>query len=114
MIGSPLREVFMRPVAILVLAVASLACPGVHADNAERVCINPKEGPPGPDTTVACYSDKGCALAASLSAEPIRDYDVESAPFALARGKISAIVTAAPDVIKIAEKNGAVCRAQKE
>lgn len=102
----------MRPFAILVLAFATLSCHGARADKAELVCINPKDDPPGPDTTVACYSDKGCAVAESFGAEPIRDYDKESAPFALARGKISAIVTAAQDIIKTAEANGAVCRDQ--
>ncbi|MFT3730917.1 MAG: hypothetical protein QM780_05735 [Hyphomicrobium sp.] len=100
----------MRMLAYLVAILASLSCAAAHA---ETVCINPKDDPPGPDTTVACYSDAGCKVAESFGAEPIRDYDAESAPFALARGKISAIITTAKDVIKIAEANGAECHPQK-
>ena len=76
----------------------------------ETICTNPKDDLPGPDTTVACYSDAGCALAETLGAEPIRDYDVGSAPFALARGKISAIIATSKDLIKTAQANGAKCQ----
>jgi hypothetical protein len=84
------------------------------AENSEAICINPKDDPPGPNSTAACYTDGGCALIESLGAEPVRDYDVESAPFALARGKISAIVTASKDLIKTSEANGAKCRPAKK
>jgi hypothetical protein len=104
----------MRPFAIVILFLSALACEGALADKAELVCINPKDDPPGPDTTVACYSDDGCAVAESFGAEPIRDFDTDSAPFALARGKISAIVTSARDIIKVAEANGAVCSERKK
>jgi len=104
----------MRTLPLVFLVFASLACPAAHASDPEIVCINPKDDPPGPDSTVACYSDAGCALAESFGAEAIRDYDTESAPFALARGKISGIITAAPDVIKVAKTNGAVCQPPKK
>ncbi|CAA2142572.1 hypothetical protein HYPP_03595 [Hyphomicrobium sp. ghe19] len=104
----------MRTLPLLFLSLACFTCPAVHAGQGEIVCINPKDDPPGPDSTVACYSDEGCAVAESFGAEGIRDCDAESAPFALARGKISAIVTAAPDLIKIAEANGAVCQPHKK
>jgi len=35
------------------------------------------------------YSDAGCRFAASLGAEPVRNFSPSSAPFALARGKIT-------------------------
>ena len=103
----------MRAVTCVLMLSAGTAIiqPIVAAENAaEIICTNPKDDPPGPDTTVACYSDAGCALAETLGAEPIRDYDVGSAPFALARGKISAIIAASKDLIKTAEANGAKCR----
>lgn len=104
----------MRTLSLLLLIFACFTCPAARAGQDEIVCINPKDDPPGPDSTVACYSDEGCAVAESFGAEGIRDYDVQSAPFALARGKISAIVTAAPDLIKIAKANGAVCQPHKK
>jgi len=99
-------------VCILMLSSATVAVEQAAAadDAVETICINPKDDPPGPDTTVACYSDAGCALAESLGAEPVRDYDVGSAPFALARGKISAIVATSKNVIKTAQANGAKCQ----
>ena len=78
---------------LMVCSGMTLAQHAIAAEPAvETICTNPKDDPPSPDTTVACYSDAGCALAETLGAEPIRDYDVGSAPFALARGKISAII----------------------
>ncbi len=99
-------------VCILMLASATMIVQhAAAAGNAgETICTNPKDDPPGPDTTVACYSDASCALAESLGAEPIRDYDVGSAPFALARGKISAIIATSKDLIKTAQANGAKCQ----
>lgn len=51
------------------------------------------------DDTIACYSDAGCKFAASLGADPVRDYDEASAPYALARGKIAGVVTSSPQLI---------------
>lgn len=98
-------------ICILMLssATAIVQHAGAAENAAEVLCTNPKDDPPGPDTTVACYSDTGCAIAESLGAEPVRDYDVGSAPFALARGKISAIITTSKDLIKTAQANGAKC-----
>ncbi len=96
---------------LMVCSGMAFAQPAIAAEPAvETICINPKDDPPGPDTTVACYSDSGCALAETLGAEPIRDYDVGSAPFALARGKISAIIATSKDLIKTAQANGAKCQ----
>lgn len=96
---------------LMVCSGMTLVQPAIAAEPAvETICTNPKDDPPGPDTTVACYSDAGCALAETLGAEPIRDYDVGSAPFALARGKISAIIATSKDLIKTAQANGAKCQ----
>ncbi|ADJ22702.1 hypothetical protein Hden_0885 [Hyphomicrobium denitrificans ATCC 51888] len=96
---------------LMVCSGMAFAQPAIAAEPAvETICTNPKDDPPGPDTTVACYSDAGCALAETLGAEPIRDYDVGSAPFALARGKISAIIATSKDLIKTAQANGAKCQ----
>jgi hypothetical protein len=99
-------------VCILMLGFGAAAVPLAAATEnaAETICTNPKDDPPGPDTTVACYSDASCAIAESFGAEPIRDYDVGSAPFALARGKISAIIATSKDLIKTAQANGAKCQ----
>lgn len=97
-------------VCILMLGSGTALVQHAVADNtAEVICTNPKDDPPGPDSTVACYSDTGCAIAESLGAEPVRDYDAASAPFALARGKISAIIATSTDLIKTAQANGAKC-----
>lgn len=96
---------------LMVCSGMAFAQPAIAAEpTVETICTNPKDDPPGPDTTVACYSDAGCALAETLGAEPIRDYDVGSAPFALARGKISAIIATSKDLIKTAQANGAKCQ----
>ena len=42
----------------------------------------------------------GCSFVASLGADPIRDFEQDSAPFALARGKITGIVTSSAPLIK--------------
>lgn len=97
-------------VLLLSVGPAIFQCSAAAGNSAEAICVNPKDDPPGPDSTAACYSDSGCAFVESLGAEAIRDYDVGSAPFALARGKISAIVTSSKDLIKTAEANGAKCR----
>ena len=60
--------------------------------------------------SVACYSDDGCRLAASLGGDPVRDYDEDSAPFALARGKITGIVTSSTPLMQRIRKAGGSCR----
>lgn len=60
--------------------------------------------------TVACYSDEGCRLATSLGGDPVRDFDEDSAPFALARGKIAAIVTSSTALMQRIRKAGGSCR----
>ena len=60
--------------------------------------------------TAACYSDDGCAYVVKLGADPIRDFDQASAPYALARGKIVAIVTRFPALIQKVKSLGGACR----
>jgi hypothetical protein len=80
---TPLQANGWRITALLV-AVA-LASSDVTAANSEQFCTHGGQNPVKGDT-VACYSDAGCRFAASLGAEPVRDFDPSSAPFALARG----------------------------
>ena len=49
-------------------------------------------------------------FAGSLGAEPVRGYDQSSAPFALARGKITGIVTSSAGLIAQIKKVGGACR----
>jgi len=60
--------------------------------------------------SVACYSDTGCRFAATLGADPVRGYGPSSAPFALARGKITGIVTSSSGLIAEIRKVGGSCR----
>jgi Asp/Glu/hydantoin racemase len=60
--------------------------------------------------SVACYSDAGCRFAASLGAEPVRNFSPSSAPFALARGKITGIITSSSGLITQIKKEGGSCR----
>jgi hypothetical protein len=92
----------------LLVAVA-LVSSDVTAAKGEQFCIHGGQNPVKGDT-VACYSDAGCRFAASLGAEPVRDFDPSSAPFALARGKITGIVTASPSLITQVRKTGGSCR----
>jgi hypothetical protein len=58
--------------------------------------------------SVACYSDAGCRFAASL--EPVRNFSPSSAPFALARGKITGIITSSSGLITQIKTVGGSCR----
>lgn len=92
--------------AVATMIGLTLASSAVTA-NAEQLCThgqNPKDG------TVACYSDAGCKLAASLGGEPVRGYSPSSAPFALARGKITGIVTSSSNLVAQVKKVGGTCR----
>lgn len=60
--------------------------------------------------TAACYSDEGCAYIVKLGADPIRDFEQASAPYALARGKIVAIVARFPALVQKVKSLGGVCR----
>jgi hypothetical protein len=48
--------------------------------------------------------------AASLGAEPVRNFSPSSAPFALARGKITGIITSSSGLITQVKKVGGSCR----
>jgi hypothetical protein len=67
-------------------------------------------GWPGGGDSVACYSDAGCRFAASLGAEPVRNFSPSSAPFALARGKITGVITSSSGLITRIKKVGGSCR----
>jgi hypothetical protein len=97
-----------RLLYVLFVFAAFASCAAVAAPN-EQFCTyrgkNPEQG-----DSVACYSDAGCRFAAALGADPVRDYDVESAPYALARGKITAIIASSPGLIGKVKQVGGKCR----
>ena len=95
-------------IATALLVAVTLASSAVTAANAEQLCTHSGQSPKG--GTVACYSDAGCRFAASLGGEPVRDYSPSSAPFALARGKITGIVTSSSGLITQIRKAGGSCR----
>jgi len=74
----------------------------------EQLCTHGGQNPVKGDT-VACYSDAGCRFAASLGAEPVRDFSPSSAPFART-GKITGIVTSSSALITQIKKAGGSCR----
>lgn len=98
-----------KSLAFVLALIASR--PALGAD--QSMCINTKQGHPVKGDTIACYSDDDCKYAVALGGEPIRDFDPASAPFALARGKIAAIVTSSPELIEKTEKAGGSCRPLK-
>ena len=69
--------------ATALLVAVTLASSAVAAANREQFCTHGGQNPVKGDN-VACYSDAGCRFAASLGAEPVRDFSPSSAPFALA------------------------------
>jgi hypothetical protein len=85
-----------------------LASSGVMAAIGEQFCTH--GGQPQKGDSVACYSDAGCRFAASLGAEPVRNFSPSSAPFALARGKITGIITSSSGLITQIKKAGGSCR----
>ena len=97
------------PLATALLVAVTLACPAATAANGEQFCTHGGQKPEKGDS-VACYSDAGCRFAGSLGAEPVRGYDQSSAPFALARGKITGIVTSSSSLIAQIRKVGGACR----
>jgi Asp/Glu/hydantoin racemase len=98
-----------RWLATALLVAVALVSSDVAAATGEQFCTHGGQNPVKGDT-VACYSDAGCKFAASLGAEPIRDFDRSSAPFALARGKITGIVTSSSSLITQIRKAGSSCR----
>src|SRR5262245_12419822 len=87
----------------------ALASSGVTAAIGEQFCTHGGQDPQKGDS-VACYSDAGCRFAASLGAEPVRNFSPSSAPFALARGKITGIITSSSGLITQIKKVGGSCR----
>jgi hypothetical protein len=85
-----------------------LASSGMMAAIGEQFCTH--GGQPQKGDSVACYSDAGCRFAASLGAEPVRNFSPSSAPFALARGKITGIITSSSGLITQIKKVGGSCR----
>jgi len=95
--------------AAAVFLAGALASSGVTAANGEQFCTHGGQNPQQGDS-VACYSDAGCRFAATLGADPVRGFDPSSAPFALARGKITGIVTSSSGLIAEIRKVGGSCR----
>lgn len=95
-------------IASLVLASATANAEPSSA-SANVVC-KMKDTTSFENDTIACYDSAGCSTANELGGEPVEDYDIKSAPFALARGKIGAIVTSSPELIAAAKKVGAECQ----
>ena len=95
--------------ATALLVAVTLASSAVTAANGEQLCTHGRQNPAKGDT-VACYSEAGCRFAASLGAEPVRDFSRSSAPFALARGKITGVVTSSAGLITQIRKAGGSCR----
>jgi hypothetical protein len=91
------------------LVFATFANCAAVAAPSEQFCTYRGKNPDQGDS-VACYSDAGCRFAATLGAEPIRDFDVESAPYALARGKITAVIASSPSLIGKVKQVGGTCR----
>jgi ABC transporter substrate binding protein len=85
----------------------ALASSGVSAAIGEQFCTHGGQDPQKGDS-VACYSDAGCRFAASL--EPVRNFSPSSAPFALARGKITGIITSSSGLITQIKTVGGSCR----
>jgi Asp/Glu/hydantoin racemase len=94
--------------ATALLIAVTLTCQAATAASGEQFCTH--GGKPDKGDSVACYSDVGCRFAASLGAEPVRGYSPSSAPFALARGKITGIVTSSSGLISQIKKVGGTCR----
>jgi hypothetical protein len=93
---------------VLFLAGA-LAGSAATAAIGEQFCTHGGQQPQKGDS-VACYSNAGCRFAASLGAEPVRNFSPSSAPFALARGKITGIITSSSGLITKIKKVGGSCR----
>jgi hypothetical protein len=98
-----------RWVATTLFLAGVLASSGVAAAIGEQFCTHGGQGPQKGDS-VACYSDAGCRFAASLGAEPVRNFSPNSAPFALARGKITGVITSSSGLITQIKKVGGSCR----
>ena len=95
--------------ATALLVAVTITSSAVAAATGEQFCTHGRQNPVKGDS-VACYSDAGCRFAASLGAEPVRDFSPSSAPFALARGKITGIVTSSSRLITQIRKAGGSCR----
>ena len=95
--------------ATALFLAGALASSGVAAAIGEQFCTHGGQDPQKGDS-VACYSDAGCRFAASLGAEPVRNFSPSSAPFALARGKITGIITSSSGLITQIKKVGGSCR----
>jgi hypothetical protein len=95
--------------ATALFLAGALSSSGVTAAIGEQFCTHGGQAPQKGDS-VACYSDAGCRFAASLGAEPVRNFSPSSAPFALARGKITGIITSSSGLITQIKKVGGSCR----
>jgi hypothetical protein len=99
----------VRWVATTLFLAGALAGSAAAAAIGEQFCTHGGQSPQKGDS-VACYSDAGCRFAASLGAEPVRNFSPSSAPFALARGKITGVITSSSGLVAQIKKAGGSCR----
>jgi Asp/Glu/hydantoin racemase len=95
--------------AMALFLAAALASSAATAAVGEQFCTHGGQRPQMGDS-VACYSDAGCRFAASLGAEPVRNFSPSSAPFALACGKITGVITSSSGLITQIKRVGGSCR----
>jgi hypothetical protein len=102
------RQMILPRAAFIAFAAAGLALPA-QAAGAEFFCAKPETKSWDDNTTVACYSDAGCAYAAQLGAYVARDYDLKSVVAALGREKIEGVVTSSTPITTAIKRFGYVC-----
>lgn len=93
--------------------VAVMSAGSASASDTEFFCVKDAETKFDDNTTIACYSDAGCAYAEKLGAYVARDYDVKSVASALGREKIEGIVTTSEPIMKKIKDYGYVCKEAK-
>lgn len=98
----------LRRCAGIGVLVVSMALP-VEAADLELFCAKPATIAWDDSTTIACYSDSGCAYAESLGAYVARDYDLKSVVAALGREKIDGVVTSSSAIVDAVKGFGYAC-----
>ena len=94
--------------SLMAIAIAFAGNSRASAALVEMVCITAKQASYVGES-IACYSDTGCSQAEAMGGDAILNYDVQSAPYALARGKIAAIITTSPQLIEKIRTVGGKC-----
>src|SRR5262249_32273023 len=95
--------------ATALFLAGALASSCVTAAIGEQFCTHGGQDPQK-GHSVACYSDAGGRLSASLGAGPVRNFSPSSARFVLARGKLRGIITSSSGLITQIKKVGGSCR----